>query len=115
MGQSRKSQDAVEAIRLQDRVIEKSIRPPPVERFGPPVPFFSSNCFLSIRFRWIQVRGARGLRDESNLRRQQSASAATQELLREGSPKRQRVSFLAARGRYVEEMEVASNIVDRPI
>ena len=30
MGQSRKSQDAVEAIRLQDRVIEKSIRPPPV-------------------------------------------------------------------------------------
>ena len=35
MGQSRKSQDAVEAIRLQDRVIEKSIRPPPVERFGP--------------------------------------------------------------------------------
>ena len=51
----------------------------------------------------------------ANLRRQQSASAATQELLREGSPKRQRVSFLAARGRYVEEMEVASNIVDRPI
>lgn len=46
MGQSRKSQDAVEAIRLQDRVIEKSIRRPPVERFGPPVPFFSSNCFL---------------------------------------------------------------------
>ena len=45
MGQSRKSQDAVEAIRLQDRVIEKSIRPPPVERFGPPVPFFSSNAF----------------------------------------------------------------------
>lgn len=41
-----KSQDAVEAIRLQDRVIEKSIRRPPVERFGPPVPFFSSNCFL---------------------------------------------------------------------
>ncbi len=37
---------AVEAIRLQDRVIEKSIRRPPVERFGPPVPFFSSNCFL---------------------------------------------------------------------
>mgnify|MGYP006872538259 CR=1 FL=1 len=34
MGQSRKSQDAVEAIRLQDRVIEKSIRPPPVGRFG---------------------------------------------------------------------------------
>ena len=58
MGQSRKSQDAVEAIRLQDRVIEKSIRRPPVERFGPPVPFFSSNCFLRIQFRWVQLRGA---------------------------------------------------------
>ena len=37
----------------------------------------------------------------ADLRRQQSDSAATRELLRESSPNRRRVSFLAARGRYV--------------
>ena len=34
MDQSCSSQEAVKAIQLQDRVIEKSIRCPPVGRFG---------------------------------------------------------------------------------
>ena len=55
-----------------------------------PVPVFSSICFLRIRFRWIQMRGVPGLSDETDLRRQQSASAETRELLHEGSPKRRR-------------------------